>query len=200
MNLFGTTMLAQSDIPMPESAKVHSGSYWFPDQASTFAPNYDFLYMAILWISVVFFALIVGFMIYFCIKYRRREGVGPEPSSSHNTAIEIFWSVIPSIILVWIFYAGARDYFDMRVPFDDAEEIYVTANQFNWKFVYPDGDVSKELHIVVNRPVKLIMQSEDVLHGMFVPAFRQKMDIVPGRYTYAYLAPNRVGEYRLACT
>ena len=200
MNLFGTSMLAQSDIPMPESAKVHSGSYWFPDQASAFAPNYDFLYMAILWISVVFFALIVGFMIYFCIKYRRREGVGPEPSSSHNTAIEIFWSVIPSIILVWIFYAGARDYFDMRVPFDDAEEIYVTANQFNWKFVYPDGDVSKELHLVVNRPVKLIMQSEDVLHGMFIPAFRQKMDIVPGRYTYAYLAPNRVGQYRLACT
>ncbi len=205
MNLFVAPMLAQNDlpiqddIPMPESSVVHQGSYWFPEQASTFARDYDFLYMAILWISTVFFVLIIGFMVYFMIKYRRREGVDPEPSSSHNTALEIFWSVIPSIILVWIFYAGAKGYFEMRVPLDDSEEIYVTANQFNWKFVYPDGDVSKELHIVVNRPVKLIMQSDDVLHGLFIPAFRQKMDIVPGRYTYAYLAPNKVGAYRLAC-
>ena len=200
MNLFVTPMLAQDDdIPMPESSIVHEGSYWFPEQASTFAGDYDFLYMAILWISTVFFVLIIGFMVYFMIKYRRREGVDPEPSTSHNTALEIFWSVIPSIILVWIFYAGAKGFFEMRVPLDNSEEIYVTANQFNWKFVYPDGDVSKELHIVVNRPVKLIMQSDDVLHAMFIPAFRQKMDIVPGRYTYAYLAPNKVGEYRLAC-
>ena len=193
-------MLAQNDIPMPESSKVHEGSYWFPEQASVFARDIDFLFMAIMWISVVFFVIIVACMIYFAIKYRRRDGIGPQPSSSHNTAIEIFWSVIPSIILVWVFYAGAKGYFEMRVPFDDAEEIYATASQFNWKFVYPDGDISNELHIVVNRPVKLTMQSEDVLHGMFVPAFRQKMDIVPGRYTYAYLAPTRVGAYRLACT
>ena len=204
MNLLNS-LLAQSDIPvvdgipMPKSSEIHEGSYWFPEQASTFAGDIDFLYMAILWISTLFFVIIIGCMIYFILKYRRREGVGPEPSSSHNTALEIFWSVIPSIILVWIFYTGAKGFFEMRVPFDDSEEIYVTANQFNWKFVYPDGDVSKELHLVVNRPVKLIMQSDDVLHAMFIPAFRQKVDIVPGRYTYAYLNPNKVGAYRLAC-
>ena len=87
MNLFVTPMLAQDDdIPMPESSIVHEGSYWFPEQASTFAGDYDFLYMAILWISTVFFVLIIGFMVYFMIKYRRREGVDPEPSTSHTDA------------------------------------------------------------------------------------------------------------------
>ena len=74
------------------------------------------------------------------------------------------------------------------------------ASQFNWLFTYPDGDSSAELHLVLNRPTKLIMQSKDVLHSLYIPAFRQKMDIVPGRYTYTYLQPNMEGQYRLACT
>ncbi len=93
--------------------------------------------------------------------------------------------MLPSILLVWIFYEGATGYFDMRIPKEDAEEIHVMASQFNWLFTYPDGDSSAELHLVLDRPTKLVMQSKDVLHSMYIPAFRQKMDIVPGRYTYA---------------
>lgn len=199
MNTIATWLLAQSDIPMPDSAVEHKGSFWFPEEASSFAGEIDFIYMAITWVSAIFFAIIVGVMIWFAIRYRRREGVGPEPSHSHNTALEIFWSVIPSILLVWFFYIGARGYFDMKVPTDDVEEIYVTASQFNWKFVYPDGDISKELHVVLDRPTKLIMRSEDVLHSMYIPAFRQKQDVVPGRYTYVYFTPTKTGQYRLAC-
>ncbi len=192
---------------VPESSLVREGTsnpfvteYWFPEQASAFASDIDYLYMAIFWISAVFFAGIVGSMIYFCIKYRRKGNViDPQPSPSHNTAIEILWSVLPSILLVWIFYVGAETYFEMRVPREDAEEIQVTAKQFGWVFTYPDGDKSAELHLVRDKPAKLIMQSEDVLHSFYVPAFRQKMDIVPGRYTYAYFTPIKTGEFRLSC-
>ena len=95
---------------------------------------------------------------------------------------------------------GASGYFDLRVASDDAEEIYVTASRWNWSFRYSNGDTSTELHLVKDKPVKLIMQSTDVLHSMFVSAFRQKMDIVPGRFTFAYIRPSLVGKYRLACT
>lgn len=187
---------------MPESSLKHAeeAPYWFPVQASEFAPSVDNLYMAIFWVSTLFFAVIVGLMFYFVVKYRRQPGVKPQPSASHNTAIEILWSVLPSIILVWFFYDGARGYFEMRTIPDTAEEIRVRAYQFGWQFTYPDGDISNELHVVQNRPVKLIMESSDVLHSFYIAAFRQKMDIVPGRYSYLLLQPNLVGEYRLSCT
>ena len=192
---------ANNGTGVPESALKHQGDFWFPRQASEFAPDVDFLYYGIFWISAVFFVAIVAFMIYFCIKYRRRNGViDPQPSSAHNTTLEIAWSVLPSVLLVWMFWYGAEGFFNMRVPRADAEEIQVTAARWNWVFTYPDGDSSSELHLVNNRPTKLVMQSTDVLHSMFIPAFRQKVDIVPGRYTYAYLTPNMEGEFRLACT
>ncbi len=197
-----TNLLAQ-DIPIPESSIDHQGDYWFPEQASTFAPQIDNLYYAILWLSTIFFVLIVGFMCYFCWKYRRIGGVNgeikPEKSDSHNTALEIFWSVIPSVILIWIFWEGASGFFEMRVATDDCEVINVKAQKWNWSFTYPNGDQTTELHLVRDVRVKLVMESPDVLHSFFVPAFRQKMDIVPGRYTYAYIEPNKAGEYRLAC-
>lgn len=195
------TMENNQGNPVPPESIIHEGSYWFPRQASSYAADVDQLYMAIFWISAVFFAGIVGFMVYFCIKYRRKNGViDPQPSSSHNNFIEILWSVLPSILLVYMFYDGAVGYFEMRVPREDAEEIQVTAQKWNWVFTYPDGDISSELHLVRDKPAKLVMRSDDVLHSMFIPAFRQKMDVVPGRYTYAYLMPTLEGQFRLACT
>lgn len=201
ISLDGTTVPESSLVRDPSlSGNPFATEYWFPQKASSYAGEVDFLYMAIFWVSLVFFVAIVGVMIYFCIKYRRKGGViDPQPSSSHNTAIEILWSVLPSIILVWFFYQGAATYFDMRVPRPDSEEIQVTAKQYGWIFTYPDGDQTSELHLVRDKPVILKMQSEDVLHSFFVPAFRQKMDIVPGRYTYAYIDPILEGQYRLSC-
>jgi cytochrome c oxidase subunit 2 len=222
MNWFPPTLIAQSNeeiskivsgmnndtsvpahaIERPEgTAGWYSSEYWFPEAASDFAPNVDWLYMYIFWISLIFFAAIVGAMVHFCIKYRRKDGnLETEPSPSHNTNLEIAWSVGPSILLVVMFWYGAEGFFNMRIPRADAEEIQVTASRWNWKFTYPDGDSSSELHLVNGRPTKLVMQSTDVLHSMYIAAFRQKVDIVPGRYTYAYLTPNKEGEYRLACT
>lgn len=193
-------LLAKLD-DFPEANKhSETAHYFFPDQASEFAPQIDNLYMAIFWISTFFFVLIVALMCYFVVKYRRRPGVKPEPSASHNTTIEILWSVLPSIILVWIFYEGAVGFLDQRIIPDGAEEIQVEASSFAWTFTYPNGDTTDSLHLVQNRPVKLTLRSRDVLHSFFVPAFRQKMDVVPGRFTYFYAVPNRIGRYRVYCT
>lgn len=195
------TKIPDSSLVREGSSNPFSSGYWFPEQASSFASDVDFLFMAIFWISLMFFAVIVAVMVYFCFKYRRRGNeIAPQSSPSHNTAIEVLWSVLPSIILVWIFYVGAKGYFEMRLPREDVEEIQVTAKQFAWVFTYPDGDQTSELHLVRDKPAKLIMQSEDVLHSLFVPAFRQKMDVVPGRYTYAYILPEKTGQFRLTCT
>ena len=191
------TAVPQSAIERPETGVT----YWFPEQASTFAEGVDDLYMFIFWVSTIFFIAIVVAMVYLCLKYRRRgKEIVVEPSSSHNTNLEIAWSVLPSILLVPMFWWGATGYFDSRIPADDAEEILVTASRYNWLFTYPDGDSSSELHLVRDKPVTLKMQSNDVLHSMYVAAFRQKMDIVPGRYTYAFMVPTKLGQYRLACT
>jgi cytochrome c oxidase subunit 2 len=197
------SLLAQSELVDKYSnngIRPEGSSYWFAEQASTIAADVDFLYMAIFWISTVFFAIIIGLMCYFVVKYRRRPGVNPEPSTSHNTALEIFWSVVPSIILVWIFWEGARGFLDSRFAPEDAEEILVTGKKWDWTFTYPDGDQSAELHLVLDRPVKLVLWSEDVLHSFFISAFRQKMDVVPGRFTYAWVNPTKPGVFRVACT
>lgn len=181
-------------------ARHPEAGYWFPEQASTMGADVDFLYWAILWVCAIFFAIIVGVMCYFVVKYRRRPGVTSQPSTSHNTTLEILWSVIPSILLVWFFYEGARGYMVSKFPPESAEEIVVTGKKWDWTFTYPDGDQSAELHLVLDRPVKLVMRSEDVLHSFFVPAFRQKMDVVPGRYTYYFVKPIMTGIFRVFCT
>ena len=183
-----------------ETSNPFTQAYWFPEQASTFAESVDSLYMDIFWISLWFFVAIVVVMVYFCIVYRRKGGViDPQPSSSHNTTIEILWSVLPSILLVYMFVEGASTFWEMKVPKTNSEEIQVIAYKYGWQFVYPNGDTTSELHLVQHQPVVLKMQSKDVLHSFFVPAFRQKQDIVPGRYTTAYIEPNKIGEYRLSC-
>lgn len=192
-------LLAQTG-EAPAAPEYRPGSYWFPEQASTFASDLDWLYYFIYWICIFFFALIIGVMVYFVIKYRRREGVDPQPSPSHNTTLEIMWSVLPSILLIFMFKWGADGYFDMRVPFDDAQQIAVKASQFSWVFEYEDGDVVNELHLVVNTPYELQMESADVIHSFFIPAFRQKMDIVPGRYSTCWVKPIKTGTFRLYCT
>lgn len=204
MNIFSSLLLtqttAQEGAPTDFVYTEHSGSYWFPEQASTFARDVDWLFMLIFWVSLAFFAGIVGAMVYFVLKYRHRPGHNAEKSPSHNTALEIAWSVLPGFLLIWFFVDGAKGFFHQKTVPGDCEEIQVVARQFNWMFYYPDGDSSDKLHVVVNRPVKLVLESEDVLHSFFIPEFRQKQDIVPGRYTYTWFKPIKTGRYRIYCS
>ncbi len=175
------------------------GSIWFPAPGSTVASDVDRLFYFILLISTVLFAIVLGMMVTFVVRYRRRGVAAAEPSAHHNTALEIFWSVIPSGIVAVIFFWGFTAYMNMRQPPDDAYEIQVVARKWSWSFTYPNGHVDTELHVPVDRPVRLVMGSDDVIHSLYVPAFRVKMDVVPGRYTTTWFEATKPGEFKLFC-
>lgn len=179
-----------------------TGSFLLPPQAATGAPAHDHLYMFLVWLSVFFFALIVGVMIYFVLRYRKRGDVERRTSPiSGSFRIELLWSVIPSIILVVIFLWGFRDWMDLSVPPGDSIDVRVLAKKWNWEFDYPKYGIqgAPELIVPVNRPVKVTMSSSDVLHSFFIPAFRIKKDVLPNRYTVIWFQATDEGLYDIAC-
>ena len=180
-------------------------SYAFPEQASEFAHRTDEIFFGIFWISMFFFVLIITLTVYFCFKYRRREGQDALPSPSHNTWLEVTWTVLPTLLLVWMFWAGAQQFLELRTPPPAAKEIVVQASQWSWQFTYPDGSKTTDvLHLPVNQPVKFRLISTDVLHSFFIPEFRQKWDVIPGQYNSTWVKPIRTSDpdqpFRLYCT
>jgi len=174
-------------------------SFWMPPQVSTVAHSVDWLFNLILAISVVFFLLIVVLMVVFVLRYRHREGQSAKASPSHNTALEITWTGIPVVLVIVIFVFGFKGFLDMSTPPANAYEILVEGQKWNWSFTYPNGYVDPNLHVPVDRPVRLVMSSQDVIHSLYVPAFRIKMDVVPGRYSKAWFEATEPGEYDLFC-
>jgi cytochrome c oxidase subunit II len=173
----------------------------FPEQASTMAPRVDALYFYLLGIGGFFSLLIFTLVIYFAIKYRRRsEDEPPPPQMRDNLALEVTWIVIPFALAMIAFFWGANVYFAMARPPQDALEVFVVGRQWMWKFQHPDGQREiNQLHVPRGRPVKLTMASEDVIHSFFVPAFRVKHDVVPGRYTTVWFEATKAGEFHLFC-
>src|ERR1700694_2278936 len=154
-----------------------SGTPLFPEGASTMAGRVDALYFFLIAVSVFFSLLIAGLIVFYAVKYRRR--------SPHGAGgLELTWTVIPFFITIAIFVWGASVFFAMSRPPDETLNIYVVGKQSMWKFQHLDGQREiNELHVPVDRAVKLIMTSEDVVHDVFVPAFRVKADVLPRRYT-----------------
>ena len=171
----------------------------FPEPRSTTAGGVDNLFYFILLVSVFFFAVIVGVMILFLVRFRERPQPTIEESPSHNDALEIAWTTIPALVVGVIFFWGFVGYLDMRQAPDESYEIQVTAKKWSWSFTYPNGHVDNNLHVPVDRPVRLVMSSDDVIHSLFIPAFRLKMDVIPGRYTKTWFESNAAGEYTLFC-
>jgi len=173
----------------------------FPEQASTMAPRVDQLYFFLLGVSVFFATLILILIIAFAIKYRRRsDDEQPRPISG-NLGLEILWTVVPLSLTLVMFVWGARLYFITFYPPSDALEINVVAKQWMWKVQHAEGRSEiDELHIPTGRPIKLIMTSQDVIHDFFVPAFRVKNDVLPGRYTTLWFEATKPGAYRLFCS
>jgi cytochrome c oxidase subunit 2 len=174
-------------------------SFWMPPQVSTVAQGVDWLFNFILAISVFFFLLIVVLMVVFIIRFRHREGRGADASPTHNMALELIWTGIPLILVIVIFVFGFKGFLDMSTPPANAYEILVEGQKWSWSFTYPNGYVDADLHVPVDRPVRLVMSSQDVIHSLYVPAFRVKMDVVPGRYSKAWFEATRPGEYDLFC-
>jgi cytochrome c oxidase subunit 2 len=177
-----------------------TGTPLFPDRASTIASRVDALYFALLGISIFFSLLIAGLIVFFAIKYHRRKPDDIGEQIHGSMALEIAWTGIPFLITMVIFVWGASVYFAMARPPDETLNIYVVGKQWMWKFQHLDGQREiNELHIPVGRPIKLITTSEDVIHDFFVPAFRVKADVIPGRYVSIWFQPTKPGRYHLFC-
>lgn len=168
------------------SLPVLADARWFRPGVSTTAHNVDQLFFFISIVCVAFFVLVIALMVWFMWIYRKRQGHREQYSPHHNNALEVTWSVIPLLLVIGIFYMGFTGYIDMQNAPADAYEIEVEASKWQWSFRYPNGATSPVLHVPADRPVKLILASKDVLHSLYIPAFRVKMDCVPGRYTYMW--------------
>ena len=163
------------------------------------ASRVDALYIFLLIVTGLMTLLIFVCLIYFAARYRHRPGVSAEQIEG-STALEITWSTIPFVIFMVIFAWGAVVYFKERTPPADSTEVYIVAKQWMWKVEHAEGQREiNELHVPVGRDVKLIMTSQDVIHSFYIPAFRIKQDVLPGRYTVEWFRATKPGVYHLFC-
>jgi cytochrome c oxidase subunit 2 len=180
---------------------VQSPLPFFPEQASNFAGNVDTLFSFIL-LTCLFFSVLVTLLIIFAAVRYKRKSAGEVGSADHgNMVLEVGWTVIPLVIALGMFAWGAAVYVNYRTAPKDTLDIYVVGKQWMWKLQQPNGRKEiNELHVPVNRNIKLIMGSEDVIHDFYVPAFRVKMDVVPGRYNTMWFRPTKIGKYHFFCS
>jgi cytochrome c oxidase subunit 2 len=197
--MFGEATRALGSL-MSGAISTDDGTFWLPRRGSDFASQVDFNFGLVYWISVFFFALVTFLMVFFAVRYRQRPGHEPEKSTSHNTPLEVLWSVIPTLIVIGLFWSGYKTYLNMTVAPQNAYEVLVTGQKWNWLFTYPNGYIDSQLHVPVDTPVKLTMTSEDVIHSFFVPDFRIKRDVIPGRYTRLWFTAIETGDYDILCT
>lgn len=172
----------------------------FPDQASTIAEGVDHLYFFLVGVSVFFSVLIFTLIFIFALAFRRRSEQERPAAIQGSVALELFWSGVPLVIVMVMFGWGASLYFQNARSPAGAMELHVVGKQWMWKIQHPEGIREiNELHVPIGRPVRLTMTSEDVIHSFYIPAFRIKMDVLPGRYTTAWFEATRTGEYHLFC-
>ncbi len=172
----------------------------FPDAASSFAWQVDWLYFYLIIISVAFTIPIVAAIFFFAVKYREKEKYATPEEMHGSIVLETVWSIIPFVISMTIFLGGAYVYYNQyRLP-ADGMDVYVVGKQWMWKIQHETGHREiNELHVPVGTNVKLTMTTEDVLHDFSIPAFRTKADVVPGRYTYMWFNATKPGKYHLFC-
>ena len=174
---------------------------FFPQQASEQAGQIDALYFFLVAVTGFFALLIAIFVVVFAIKFHRKHDDEVGEVIHGSLALELLWTIIPLGITMVMFVWGAQVFFHMTRPPKGAMEIYVVGKQWMWKAQHMDGAREiNELHVPVGRPVKLIMGSEDVIHSFFIPDFRVKADVVPGRYNTMWFTATKPGRYHIFCT
>ncbi|MFP4370259.1 MAG: cytochrome c oxidase subunit II [Candidatus Kapaibacterium sp.] len=165
---------------------------------SKYAESVDIAMLYIAGISIVLLLGITAFMIYFVIRYSRKRN--PNPAQIHgNVMLEIAWIIIPAIIVISMFWYGFKDYDKLLDKFDESQIVEVTGRMWEWEFKYPNGKVTDTLFVPVDQATQLKMISQDVIHSLYIPAFRLKEDVLPGRTTYLMLEPHKTGKYDIAC-
>lgn len=188
------------------AAKLPAHDLWFSDHSATTAATHtDWMFMWLFWFCTAWFIVLMGLMVYFVVRYRRRPGQIAPYSPSHNTMLEVAWTVLPSLTLVFMFFEGFKGYADAAVAPGNAIEMQLKAKKWSWSLIYPNGTESPEqvttspagpvkvpvFYVPEGTPIKFRMSSSDVMHSFWVPAFRVKFDVFPNRYTtYWFKATN----------
>jgi cytochrome c oxidase subunit 2 len=192
-------------------------SFWMPESVNALAQGTDSLFMFILWVSVISLVVVCGSMIFLAIRYRASSDAPRDNPPLDHLGLEVTWTLIPTIILMIVFYWGTRDYVRMAIPETDAMEIRVMGQKWFWTFDYPEQGIrlqaTEELNIKntlegrpvglvvpVDTSVRLVGSSADVLHSVYIPSFRMKKDVVPNRYTTTGFRATKEGVYDLFCT
>ena len=187
--------------------KSLTDNIFMPNANSTIASEVDALYYFILWCSTIIFAIVVFVIIYFCIKYRN-ESVRDklEDQISHNSKLEIFWTLIPTILIIIVFFWGAKSFIKMQIYPTDSKEIMIEASNYQFKFQYPYKDrminVLDSLVVPQGRPIRLIMSAvnSSFIHSFYIPNFRVKQDVMPNRYSQIWFQSDDIGTYDYYCT
>ena len=182
---------------------------WLPEDVSTYGGEIDSLFYIIYYITGAAFIIVTVLMIVFLIMYRQREG--RRATYTHgNTALEITWTVIPAVILVVLSFMSVSTWGKVKAHAPQSDfEVHVTAKQFNWEILYPGPDaklgtaddvlIENDMHVPVNKVVRIILKSKDVIHSFFVPNLRLKQDAVPGRDILVWFEATKPGKYELPC-
>jgi cytochrome c oxidase subunit II len=173
---------------------------FFPQQASAQAGQVDAIYFFMVAVTAFFSLLIGTLVVVFAVKFRRRHADEIGIAIHGSLALELLWTIIPLGIAMVMFAWGAKVFFDLYRPPAGAMEIFVVGKQWMWKVQHGDGQREiNELHVPVGRPVKLVMGSEDVIHSYYIPEFRVKADVIPGRYNTMWFTATKPGRYHLFC-
>jgi cytochrome c oxidase subunit 2 len=183
-----------------------SDSFWLPADASVTTRNIDWVWDFMIWLSVITALAVFVAMFHFVTKYRAKSRAAneiAEKSAEHNTALEVTWSVLPLFVVIALFVWGFKGFVDLRTPPKDAMELHANAQKWKWTFDYKcpttGGLTDDALHVPIDRPVRMLISSVDVLHALYIPDFRTKMDAVPGRYTDLWFQATKAGEYPIFC-
>jgi cytochrome c oxidase subunit 2 len=169
---------------------------WGP---SNTAGRVDSAFLFVVVCCVILLAIVTACMVWFLVRYNRKRHPRPE-HVKENMLLEIAWTVLPTVLVIFMFYFGWVDFEYIRNPPKDAMTVHVTARQWSWLFTYDNGKQSDELYVPDGKPVRLVMTSLDVLHCLFIPAFRIKEDCVPGMKTHLWFTAREIGTYEVFCT
>jgi len=198
-------LLALLGDPAKLPVSPPSDSFWLPVDASVTSRNIDWVWDFMIWMSVLTSLAIFVAIFHFVTKYRAKSRAAneeAEKSAEHNTTLEITWSVLPLFVCIALFVWGFKGFVDLRTPPKEAMELHATGQKWKWTFDYkcPTGGMTEDtLHVPIDRPVRMLINSVDVLHSLYFPSFRTKMDAVPGRYTDLWFQATKAGDYPIFC-
>ncbi len=171
-----------------------------PPNASNFAAQYDILFYTLCALTAFFTIAVAGAIIFLAIRYKEGSKADRSRPLYEDARLETIWTVVPLVLGVVMFFAGASLFMKMKTPPPDAQEVFVIGKQWMWHIEHANGiRENNTLHVPVGRAIKVTMISQDVLHAFYIPAFRVQMGVVPGRYTQMWFTPTKAGEYHMFC-